>query len=254
LLFLMRVCLTVSFLWTLLGLNRQGAAVHNPLTASYYSATPYAFGHTAVKYAFVPCSINAQRARWDAGNRTGDDFLRENMRKQLDPSPSAGAVPDGLDESCFELMLQEQQHPCHEPVEDPTRLWRGPLIRLGVLVFDKQTFLARDQQSFCAALSFNPWNAPHAHRPLGTMNHARKLTYHIGAVTRNTINHPTRAWKEPTGEETFDGPQLPLPFIGEGDTARFEYARYAAPFEDLPTRVKVRTPPVTRASAIGVKG
>ncbi len=158
-------------------------------------------GHTAVKYSFRPCAVNPNRAALDRAHRSGDSFLREAMRRHLDPFQ---ALPDswGYDSVCFELLVQEQGQPCREPVEDPTKAWGGPWIPVATLTIPKQQFLARDQTAFCDALRFNPWHAPRSHRPLGTINLARKLTYFRGGAKRNALNQVANA-REPDGSEEF---------------------------------------------------
>ncbi len=62
----------------------QGGDITNPLTATYYSGTPYRFGAHAAKYRFSPCPTNF--ANQHAEKTFGGEFLRENMRARLDPT------------------------------------------------------------------------------------------------------------------------------------------------------------------------
>jgi hypothetical protein len=158
-----------NFIYNVLKLQWEGSLINNPLTSSYYSATPYHIGRsneigTAVKYSLRPCTHDSQRYELDENSKYGDDYLRESMRRHLDPSIPYFSNNDTI---CYEFLIQEQTHPCLTPVEDSSIPWTGSWVRVATLKIEKQKFLYRDQNKFCENINFNPWHTTNNHRPLG---------------------------------------------------------------------------------------
>lgn len=226
----------LSFLWLSWRQWRDGDLA-NPLDAVYYSATPYRLGPFAVKFSWAPCAPNAHRRQLDANSKLGDDFLREAMRRQLDPDGQLLPGEVEYEGACLELRVQEQRHACHEPIEDPTRPWRGTWVRIGELSIPRQEFLHRDQLQFCHDLSFSPWHTLPEHRPMGAINLLRKGAYQLSAATRNLIN-TGGVGTEPTGNEVFSQPQAVSRLVGAGDVQAYDYAPYPRPFDMLPKHIK----------------
>lgn len=93
--------------------------VANPLDIQYWSATPYGFGDTAMKFSVRSCSATSPFVETSSPN-----FLRENMQKHL-----------AQDAACFDFMVQLRKNTSEMPIEDPTveganmtrrlSLWRG---------------------------------------------------------------------------------------------------------------------------------
>jgi hypothetical protein len=52
----------------------------------------------------------------------------------------------------------------------------------------KQQFNSAEQQQFCEDLSFSPWNALEAHRPIGALNRARRVVYEASSSYRHQVN------------------------------------------------------------------
>ena len=166
----------------------------SPLELTYYSCVPYALGAgQAMKYSMV-----AQvPKRSKVPRRPGPNYLREAMASTL----SARDVT-------FELRVQLQTDAQRMPLEDASVIWPEKLSRsrtVAVLRIPRQQFASAEQMSFDRNLSFNPWHALPAHRPLGNQNRARRHIYFMLSQVRQTLNRDTRI--EPTGDEEF--PQSP---------------------------------------------
>jgi hypothetical protein len=66
------------------------------------------------------------------------------------------------------------------PIEDLTVEWpeeESPFRPVGRITLMSQVIDAPARDAFCEGTAFNPWNAPEAHAPLGSMNQVRKAVY-----------------------------------------------------------------------------
>lgn len=160
--------------------------VDNPLDIQYWSATPYRFGDTAMKFSVRPCGKPVHSF---AAATTSPDFLRENMQKHL-----------AHDDVCFDFMVQLRTHPVAMPIEDPTIAWSekdSPFVPVAKITIPSQSFTAPEQLKFCEDLSYTPWHAIPDHQPLGGINRVRKAVYETSSRTRHELNEIER--REPTG-------------------------------------------------------
>ncbi len=53
----------------------------------------------------------------------------------------------------------------------------SPFTTVATIVVEDQEFQSENSMAECEAMSFNPWNALSAHKPLGGMNRVRKELY-----------------------------------------------------------------------------
>ena len=140
--------------------------VENPLKAQYYSMTPFQFGaDNTVKYTARTCALDAPEV--SATVDKSPNFLREAMQRQLAES---GA--------CFDLLVQLRKPDMS--IEDATDQWseaQSPFQRVGQILITPQTFTTAERDRFCEDLTFNPWNAPRDHLPVGSINRVRKAVY-----------------------------------------------------------------------------
>jgi hypothetical protein len=123
------------------------------------------------------------------GRLEGDDFLRTALKADL----QAG-------EGCFDLLVQPQVAGRNMPVEDASIEWLeadSPFVKVARVTIPSQTFDTLEQDAFCEALSFTPWHALPAHRPVGALNRVRKAVYEGISRYRHEKNGVTRA--EPRG-------------------------------------------------------
>lgn len=160
--------------------------VNNPLDIQYWSATPYRFGDTAMKFSVRPCGKPIHSLSFET---TSPNFLRGNMQKHLDDS-----------DACFDFMVQLRLHSLEMPIEDPTIKWSekdSPFISVAKIIIPSQTFNTPEQLKFCEDLTFTPWHAVLDHQPLGGINRVRKAVYETSSRIRHELNGIE--YREPIG-------------------------------------------------------
>ena len=140
----------------------------SPFDIRYWSTTPYRYGDdstSAVKYSLRSCSTvtTDQPDEPDAGH------LSSAMANHLQRAPA-----------CFAFMVQFQSDAEVMPIEDASVIWDediSPFTTVATIVVEDQEFQGANSMAECEAMSFNPWNALSAHKPLGGMNRVRKELY-----------------------------------------------------------------------------
>lgn len=170
----------------------------NQLDMDWFGVTPYQLGEMtpsgnaelAVKYKLEAC--NPTGRTYDA-DRDGDDYFREVMEAQLKNG-----------EGCFRFMIQKQNDPAEQPIEDARIAWDeedSPFTEVARITIPSQGLGTPEQLRFCENLSFNPWHGIQAHRPLGSVNRARRDVMKAISDFRLSRNGQQRI--EPTGTERF---------------------------------------------------
>lgn len=170
------------FNWRLRELSHVNATLapppDSPLLDEYYSNTAYQYGPHNIKFATNPCM---QSTSSDLVDKSDPDFLRKAMAQTLDKQ-------DG----CLMFMVQLQKQDKQMPIEDPSVLWKesdSPFIPVAEVIIPQQTFDTEEQQQFCEALSFSPWNTLKSHRPIGQLNRVRRMVYQASAHFRHKENN-----------------------------------------------------------------
>ena len=160
----------IAYFLTHLGATRIAAAARsNPschLDLTYWSTTPFLFGSDrAVKYIVAPASST----RSPMPRTRTDTYLLDAMRTRL----SEG-------EAVFDFLVQFQTDGRRMPIEDASVEWKAeesayvPVARVRIppqRVDDPARDAAGEQ------MAFNPWHCLAEHRPLGSMNRARREIY-----------------------------------------------------------------------------
>lgn len=165
----------------------------SPLETDYWSCVPYLLGDgRAMRYSLHP--IGATRSKVpNLPRKPPDNYLREAMARTL-----------GGGEARFAFAIQLQTHPDRMPIEDASIRWPerlSPSIRVATLILPQQVFDSPAQLSFATRLSYNPWHAVAAHRPLGNQNRGRRDIYLALSQLRQQMNAMPHV--EPTGDERF---------------------------------------------------
>jgi hypothetical protein len=176
--------------WRLLELRNLLAAVgrrvSNPLEIQYWSQTPYALGPHAVKYSARPTEgVRKQRAA------AGPDSLEEVVAAHL-------ATRD----ASFDFFVQLRTNPRTMPVEDAAVVWKeraSPFIKVATCRIPAQDITTPARRAFAEHLSYTPWHALPAHRPLGGINRTRRAAYEAMSELRHELNGVARG--EPTFED-----------------------------------------------------
>lgn len=179
----------------------------SPLEVAYYSCVPYLLGERqAMQYSLRPRS----RRRTPVPLFPSADYLREAMAATLAER-----------EVVFDFFVQLQTDPDRMPIENASVRWPerlSPPVRVAELRLPMQRFDSPEQLEFAGSLSFNPWHALPAHRPLGNQNRARRAIYEALSRERQEMNGQARI--EPTGAERFPGSDLSPPRRARGSRAR----------------------------------
>lgn len=158
----------LAFHWRSLGvILKAREKVAHPLDINYRSATPYKIGPNSMKMKFATCKKVKDKQPNDKSN---ENFLSSKLKQSL----SQG-------EQCFDFMVQINREPKRNNIEDAIDAWnekKSPYVKVGRLVLDQQSdFLSDDKRAACENMTFNPWRAPQANRPLGGVNRVRLEVY-----------------------------------------------------------------------------
>lgn len=143
---------------------RQSPSSH--LDIPYWSTTPFLFGPgRAVKYVVRPSS----EYRSERPKHLTDSYLHDAMREHLTRA-----------EASFDFMVQFQTDSSTMPIEDATVEWserESPSIPVGRIRIPTQNIEEPGRDTACEQIAFNPWHSLAAHRPLGSLNRARRDIY-----------------------------------------------------------------------------
>jgi hypothetical protein len=144
--------------------SRQNHTSH--LEIPYWSTTPYLFGpERAVKYIVQPISPR----HTPLPNPLTDAYLHGRLCAHLRES-----------EANFDFLIQFQTDSHRMPIEDATVEWKAsesPYVRVARVLIPRQDVDAPGREAACEQISFNPWHCPADHRPLGSLNRARREIY-----------------------------------------------------------------------------
>lgn len=158
----------LAFHWRSLGvILKARQKVAHSLDIDYRSATPYKIGPNSMKMKFATCKKVKDKQPKDTSD---ENFLSTKLKQSL----SQG-------EQCFDFMVQINRDPKRNDIEDAIDAWnekRSPYVKVGRLVLDQQSdFLSAENKAACEKMTFNPWRAPKANRPLGGVNRVRLEVY-----------------------------------------------------------------------------
>ncbi|HKY04916.1 MAG TPA: catalase family protein [Blastocatellia bacterium] len=159
------------------------------LESRFWSTTPYQFGPGVVKYSVIPRQEGVARVP----KNPSKNYLRDEMKRFL-------AERDAQ----FDFLIQFQTDARRMPVEDAGVRWdekASPFIKVATIRIPRQEFDSPERMEFAENLSFTPWHSLVEHRPLGSINRARKVVYEIISTYRHERNQEPR--REPTVEQFY---------------------------------------------------
>ncbi len=156
-----------------------GHPMTNPLGDTYFSQTAFRYGAYIAKFSLRPVSRE----------------LRDLHDKLLD----VRGKPDGLREGMndffnthggeWEFCVQLCTNIATMPIEDATAVWpvaESPFVPVARVRIPKQTAWSRQLSvEIDDKTAFNPWQGLQAHRPLGSVNRARKASYEMSVEFRH---------------------------------------------------------------------
>ena len=168
------------FKWRLrqlyIALGTRKAAPATPLSAQYYSMTPFNLGPNQVKYSAKAC----EDYQAPGVDYTHPNFLREAMKKVLSNK-----------DTCFQFMVQLRKQDKRMPIEDPTVEWsekESPYVPIARVHIPKQDFDTATQNDMCEAMSFNVWHGVKGMEPISYFNELRREVYlHTVSYTHLTL-------------------------------------------------------------------
>jgi hypothetical protein len=152
----------------------------HPLGETYFSQVPFLYGPFMAKWCLAPVSPELQALK-DAPVDLHDrpDGLRDAVREHF-------ATLGGQ----WELRVQLCTNLDDMPIEDATVEWPqalSPFVAVGRITVPPQpAWEAGRATRLDEELSFDPWNGLAAHRPLGSINRARRPAYPASAAARTS--------------------------------------------------------------------
>jgi hypothetical protein len=164
-----------------------GSPMLSVATTGYFSAAAIRCGDYAARYALVPHAADAPPR---AG--TSPDYLGEELAARLKRGPVV-----------YDMRLQFYVDAVRTPIEDFSVAWLdadAPPVTAARLTLPQQDIASprgRRIAEYVEELSFDPWHALEAHRPLGNVMRARNPAYRLSTAERG-------AAAEPDGSEGFD--------------------------------------------------
>lgn len=183
----------------------------SPLVIAYFSQAPFRFGARDAKFCVRPRQRSGlwQRlsflllamaylvtsmlylgrlfpfARWE-------HLLRDELWRSLRKGPAS-----------FDFCVQLREDPCKMPLDDTTVRWserRAPYRRVATIEIPSDQPDPGEGMEMAQHLTFSPWHALTDHRPLGSINEARRVVYDRIAALRHRGNGVER--REPHADET----------------------------------------------------
>jgi catalase len=140
---------------------------NDPLTSTYWSQVPYAFGSDMRAICRYRCSP-VTGAVVPAMPGSSHDYLRERMIERL---------AAGQDEVAFDFAVQVKMDASKSVIDNPTVEWGEPFESVATIHIAAQVFDTDAQNSYGDRLSFSPWHVLPEHRPVGEINEIRKVVY-----------------------------------------------------------------------------
>ncbi len=153
------------------------------LGETFYSSTPLLYGDYMAKIAVFPASANLTALTGQALTNNGEPNMLRNL--VVDFFLNQGAT--------WEIRAQLCTNTETMPIEDASVQWpedESPYITIGEITVQPQdSWHVEKIEAIDERLSFTPWHALAAHRPLGAVNRARKPAYKSSAQFRAENNH-----------------------------------------------------------------
>ncbi len=151
----------------------EATKVSSFATVDFHTAAPIAWGDSAAKLALFPTP--------SAAPAVAPATLRDDLTARLEAGPLTWTLR-------AQLFVDDQT----TPIEDTSVAWSGPWIDLAQLTLQKRDpARAAEIDARTEQLSFDPWHAIEAHRPLGAIMRCRAATYGPSIQGRKGGPEPT---------------------------------------------------------------
>ena len=153
------------------------APVKSLASRQFWSPVPIRYGAYAARYTAKPLNPPAEPS-----SSTSPNYLGVDLASQLVKGPLT-----------WELLCQFYLDPVKTPIEDAAVDWDSPYLpvaRLTILQQDPASPKGVRDAAYVEQLSFDPWHALEAHRPLGNTMRARGPAYRESTTQRQAIPEP----------------------------------------------------------------
>lgn len=196
--------------------------ISSPLATRYWSATPYKFGDTCMKFSAVPAEFPGGTPAEGPGDDSYEalvDFLSPAVAAQTVSTPPNTRLPDYLRHALsgtlsqrgavFLFQVQLFRGDRITPIDDPSVEWReetAPFHTVARIWVPKQVGDTNARMAFGESLSFSPWHALVDHEPLGEINAVRRDVYPELSSVRHRLNGVDE--REPNADDP-DPDELP---------------------------------------------
>jgi hypothetical protein len=128
-----------------------------------------------VKYRLRPLQGHPSKAPPDDPDR-----LRNDLIARLLAGPAI-----------FAFEIQRPRAGAYLPTDRATVRWTkadAPFVPVARIEIAQQDIRAEGQAAYGDALTFSPWRAPAANRPLGSIAEARRVAYSSSGAKRHFVN------------------------------------------------------------------
>jgi hypothetical protein len=163
---------TLAIMWKVISAKK----VTSFATHEFNTAAPITFGSGAAKLGLFPVDPA------ESAPTSGDDYLREDLTARL----QGGALR-------WSLRAQPFVDETSTPIDDTSIEWRGPWTEVATLTLPKQdpdSPRGKEISELVNRLSFDPWHAIEAHRPVGAVMRARRAAYAPSVIGRKAAPEP----------------------------------------------------------------
>ena len=154
--------------------------VDNPLTQTYWSQVPYAFGlgdGTICRYSAIPHPENKNVGPPPAP--VDGNYLRQVMIDHLTTAAQSAE---------FDFCVQLHEGATQAVIDSPTDTWDTPYQRVATITIMAQDFAQPEQDRFAENLTYTPWHALPEHRPVGQINEIRRMVYAWSSRVRHLFS------------------------------------------------------------------
>jgi hypothetical protein len=157
--------------------RRTASPKDNPLNTPFWGVAPFRLKDVTVKYLIRPMP---QQPKQIPRPRT-PDYLKPLVKTSIERQPAT-----------FDFFLQKRVIDGREreamPIEDYAVAWdeqRSVPIKVATLSLPVQAVDEAFDRRYGESMVFSPWNTTADFRPLGSLNRARRVIYHLSAVARH---------------------------------------------------------------------
>jgi hypothetical protein len=157
--------------------RRTASPKDNPLNTNFWGVAPFRLKEVTLKYLMRPARPQPKKTP----QRRTPDYLKTLIKGWIEQRPAA-----------FDFFLQKRVIDGREgetmPIEDYAVAWdeqRSVPIKVATLSLPMQPVDEEFDRRYGESMVFSPWNTTADFRPLGSLNRARRLIYHLSAAARH---------------------------------------------------------------------